>query len=86
MLLHIRGAWHRKDCHCDGGHALSAGVCLQIRDTFDIVLQEASDEYPDFNFYSMNGMRLTCPDQACPFIFNGIVSITKLKSTPFVKT
>jgi len=27
-------------------------------------LQASSDEYPDFNFYSMNGMRLTCPDQA----------------------
>merc|ERR1719357_722442 len=27
-------------------------------------LQDSSDEYPDFNFYALNGMRLTCPDQA----------------------
>ena len=51
--------------------------CLQVKVTISRQLQylcssvissfqESSDEYPDFNFYSMNGMRLTCPEQASP--------------------
>ena len=53
--------------------------CLQVRlallikarmATRDIHVlpQDSSDEYPDFNFYALNGMRLTCPDQVSLFI------------------
>ena len=56
--------------------------CLQVCHKFEtsviLLLQESSDEYPDFNFYSMNGMRLTCPDQAYPSIF----FVAKTKSSP----
>ena len=33
-----------------------------------VLPQDSSDEYPDFNFYALNGMRLTCPDQVSLFI------------------
>merc|ERR1719450_1325490 len=49
MLLHIRGPRHRQDSHSDGGHQY---------------LEENKEDYPDFNFYALNGMRLTSPDQA----------------------
>ena len=26
-------------------------------------LDQNRDEFPDFNFYELNGMRLTCPEQ-----------------------
>ena len=32
-------------------------------------LQEAAEDYPEFNFYSINGMRLTSPEQVARIVF-----------------
>jgi len=48
-------------CYISGvpGTGKTATVMEVIR-----YLQENKEEYPDFNFYALNGMRLTSPDQA----------------------
>jgi len=43
------------------------------------MLQENKDEYPDFNFYAMNGMRLTSPEQAYVDMWR---QLTGEKATP----
>eukprot|EP00092_Neocalanus_flemingeri_P001551 GFUD01001653.1.p1 GENE.GFUD01001653.1~~GFUD01001653.1.p1 ORF type:complete len:880 (+),score=263.06 GFUD01001653.1:116-2755(+) len=42
-------------------------------------LKDNNDDYPDFNFYSMNGMRLTSPEQAYVEMWS---QLTKEKATP----
>jgi len=42
-------------------------------------LKDNKDDYPDFNFYSMNGMRLTSPEQAYVEMW---FQLTKEKATP----
>merc|ERR1719153_1032180 len=63
-------------CYISGvpGTGKTATVMEVIR-----YLKENKDEYPDFNFYSMNGMRLTSPEQAYVEMW---FQLTKEKATP----
>lgn len=63
-------------CYISGvpGTGKTATVMEVIR-----YLQDNKDDYPDFNFYSMNGMRLTSPEQAYVEMW---FQLTKEKATP----